>query len=101
MPDWFYRTVSQPVLFRLPAEKARDLALGFMGRLARWPLGPAVIDFMGHMGADPRLRQRHLGIDFPSALRATLGYLCGSPPGLTASPPVRAPVSPARPRLER
>lgn len=68
MPDWFYQTVTQPVLFRLPAERARDLALGFMGRLARLPFGPAVIDFLGHMGADPRLRQSHLGIDFPSAL---------------------------------
>jgi hypothetical protein len=49
MPDWFYRTVSQPVLFRLPARWARDLTLGFMGRLARLPLGPAIIDFLGHM----------------------------------------------------
>src|SRR5262249_46682080 len=32
MPDWFYRTVSRPLLFRLPARVARDLALGFMGR---------------------------------------------------------------------
>jgi dihydroorotate dehydrogenase len=66
MPDWFYRTVSRPVLFRLPARWARDLTLGFMGRLARLPLGPAVIDFLGHMRADPRLRRSFLGIDFPS-----------------------------------
>jgi dihydroorotate dehydrogenase len=64
MPDWFYRTVSQPVLFRLPAERARDLALGFMGSLARLPLGPALIDFLGHMRADTRLRQSFLKIDF-------------------------------------
>ena len=24
MPDWFYRTVSRPLLFRLPAATARD-----------------------------------------------------------------------------
>ena len=55
MPDWFYRTVTRPAFFRLPAERARDFALGFMGRLSRLPLGPAAIDFLGHMRADPRL----------------------------------------------
>ena len=33
MPDWFYRTVTQPLLFRVPAVPARDFALGFLGRL--------------------------------------------------------------------
>ena len=68
MPDWFYRTVSQPILFRLPAPRARDFALGFIGRLAQLPFGPAVIDFLGHMRADPRLRQSFLGIDFPTPI---------------------------------
>lgn len=68
MPDWFYRTVSQPVFFRMPAVRARGFALGFLGRLARLPFGPGVIDFLGHMRADPRLRQSLLGVDFPSAL---------------------------------
>lgn len=68
MPDWFYRTVSRPILFRLPAPLARDLALGFMGRLSRLPLGSSVIDFLGHMRADERLRQSFLGIDFPSSV---------------------------------
>jgi dihydroorotate dehydrogenase len=77
MPDWFYRTVSQPVLFRVPAVTARDLALGFMGRLARLPLGSAVIDFMGHMRADPRLRCTHLGVEFPTGI--------GLGPGLDAN----------------
>jgi dihydroorotate dehydrogenase len=68
MPDWFYRTVTRPVLFRLPARTARGLALGFMGRLARLPLGPAVIDFLGHMRPDPRLQRSFRGIDFPTAV---------------------------------
>src|SRR5215213_10211439 len=76
MPDWFYRTVTQPLLFRLPAGTARDFALGFIGRLARLPFGPAAIDFLGHMRADPRLRQTFLGIDFPTAV--------GLGPGLDA-----------------
>ena len=35
MPDWSYRTVFQPLLFRLSFETARDLAFGAMGRLTR------------------------------------------------------------------
>ena len=76
MPDWFYRTVTQPLLFRLPAGTARDFALGFIGRLSRLPFGPAAIDFLGHMRADPRLRQSFLGLDFPTAV--------GLGPGLDA-----------------
>jgi hypothetical protein len=68
MPDWFYRTVSQPVLFRLPAPRARDFALGFIGRLARLPFGSFLIDFLGHMRADPRLRQSLLDTEFPTAV---------------------------------
>ncbi len=66
MPDWFYRTVSRPLLFRLSAARARDFALGFMGRLARLPLGPSAIDFMGHMRADPRLQRTFFGVRFPT-----------------------------------
>jgi dihydroorotate dehydrogenase len=76
MPDWFYRTLTRPVLFRVPAEQARDFALGFMGRLVRTPIGPAAIDFLGHMRADPRLGVSYLGLHFPTAL--------GLGPGLDA-----------------
>ena len=68
MPDWFYRTVTQPILFRLAAPRARDFALGFIGRLARLPPGPFLIDFLGHMRADPRLRRSLLDTDFPTAV---------------------------------
>jgi hypothetical protein len=76
MPDWFYRTVSRPILFALPAQTARGLALGLMGTLARLPLGGAVIDFLGHMRADERLKRTVLGVEFPSAV--------GIGPGLDA-----------------
>lgn len=68
MPDWFYRTVSQPILFRLPASRARDLALGFIGGLARLPFGPFLIDFLGHMRADPRLGRSLLDTNFPTVV---------------------------------
>ncbi len=68
MPDWFYRTLSKPILFSLPAPRARDFALGFMGTLSRLPLGPYLIDFLGHMRADPRLRVTFLDTTFPTAV---------------------------------
>lgn len=67
MPDWFYRTVSKPILFRLSAPRARDFALGFMSGLSRLPLGGYAIDFLGHMRADPRLQQTFGELNFPTA----------------------------------
>jgi dihydroorotate dehydrogenase len=73
MPDWFYRTVSRPMLFRLPVTVSRDLALGVVGTLARLPLGPFVIDLLGHMRPDPRLRTTVLGSTFPSPVGLGVG----------------------------
>ena len=65
MPDWFYRTVSRPLLFALPPATARSFALDFMGRLAGLPfgLGVRMIDFLGHMRPDPRLQTQILGLN--------------------------------------
>jgi dihydroorotate dehydrogenase len=68
MPDWSYRTVFRPLLFRLPFPVARDLCLGFIGTLARLPLGSAVIDFLGHMRPDPRLSTSLAGLELPSPI---------------------------------
>lgn len=68
MPDWFYRTVSKPILFRLSAPRARDFALGFMSGLSRLPFGPYLIDFLGHMRADSRLCQTFGDLNFPAAV---------------------------------
>lgn len=68
MPDWFYRTASRPLLFRLPAEASRDFALRIMGTLSRLPFGPAIIDLLGHMRPDPRLQRSFLGITFPTSV---------------------------------
>ncbi|MDX1964725.1 MAG: hypothetical protein SFX18_16365 [Pirellulales bacterium] len=72
MPDWFYRTVSQPLLFRCRAKLARDLALGVMGTLSRLPLGPQIIDILGHMRADSRLQVDVAGVSCASPLG--IGY---------------------------
>jgi dihydroorotate dehydrogenase len=66
VPDWFYRTVAQPALFRLPDRVARGAALGLMGVLGKSRAGRALIDFLGHMHADPRLAARVAGTLFPS-----------------------------------
>lgn len=66
MPDWSYRTVFRPLLFQLPPRLARGLGLGTIGTLARLPLGGGVIDILGHMRPDPRLRREVLGVSFPS-----------------------------------
>ncbi len=39
-----------------------------MGNLARLPFGPFLIDFLGHMRADPRLRRSLLDTTFPTAI---------------------------------
>ena len=66
MPDWSYRTVLRPLLFPLPVELARIATLGFMGTLARLPLGSVVIDFLGHMRPDVRLATRLGELKFSS-----------------------------------
>jgi dihydroorotate dehydrogenase len=108
MPDWFYRTVSRPLLYRLPARAARSFALRFMGRLARLPLGGRVIDLLGHMRPDPRLSVSVLGVEFPAAVglgpgldveavalpalaRFGVGFLSVGPVG-AADPPRPPPV---------
>jgi dihydroorotate dehydrogenase len=82
VPDWSYQPVFRPLLFRLSAPLARDLALGAMGRLARVPLGPAVIDFLGHMGPPPGIGRRVLGLD----LASPLGLAAGLDPAAQALP---------------
>jgi len=70
MPDWTYRTVFRPALFRLPTAVGRDLALGSIAAVAGLPGGRRVIEFMGHM-RPPRPLRRRLGaveIDAPVGL---------------------------------
>ena len=64
MPDWSYRTFLRPLMFSLGPERAQRVAVSSLGRIARLPLGPALIDFLGHMRADERLRTR----DFPGPI---------------------------------
>lgn len=68
MPDWSYRTVLRPLLLALGPERARRLATATLATLSKFPLGPAAIDFLGHMRADERLRTRLGGIELPGPI---------------------------------
>jgi dihydroorotate dehydrogenase len=74
MPDWSYHPFFRPLLFRLSAERGRDLTLLSIGTLGKLPLGPAIIEAFGHMHPSPDLQRTALGITFagPVGLGAEL-----------------------------
>jgi dihydroorotate dehydrogenase len=62
IPDWSYRTLFRPALFRLQAETARDFTLKSMGLLCKLPGGRLVIRTLGHMELSPILDISRLGL---------------------------------------
>jgi len=58
--------MAQRALFCLPDHWSRAVGLGLIGSLGESASGRALIDFFGHMEADPRLAVRVGGTDFPS-----------------------------------
>ncbi|THF73401.1 dihydroorotate dehydrogenase [Cohnella fermenti] len=74
MPDWSYRTLFRPLLFRLPPQRARDLTLRTFGGLGRSPLGAFVIRTFGHMELPPLLAGQigDVAIPYPVGLSGNL-----------------------------
>ncbi|WP_438445317.1 hypothetical protein [Gorillibacterium sp. sgz5001074] len=74
MPDWSYRTLFRPLLFRLSAEKARDLTLSVFGALGKLPGGSFLIRTMGHMESSPLLESwlRQAELPFPVGLSGSV-----------------------------
>jgi dihydroorotate dehydrogenase len=68
MPDWSYRTVLRPLMFRLGPERSRRLTIATLSTLSRLPFGLAAIDFLGHMRPDTRLRTRVGTVEMASPL---------------------------------
>jgi dihydroorotate dehydrogenase len=66
MPDWSYRPMFRPLLFKVPPERARKVTLSALGALAAMPLGPELIDFMGHLAPSPALARDVAGMAFGS-----------------------------------
>ncbi len=58
MPDWSYRTLFRPVLFRLASRQARLLTLQAIGGLSKVPWGSAVIRVLGHLDTSPLLQTK-------------------------------------------
>ena len=78
MPDWTYRPIFRPLLFRLPTRLGRDLALAAIGGVARMPGGRHLIEFMGHMRPARPLRSRLAD----TLLDGPVGLAPGIDPGL-------------------
>lgn len=66
MPDWTYQTLFRPLLFRLPAPRARAITLGALHCLGAHWLGPQLIALMGHTRPAPSLARTCFGLHFPS-----------------------------------
>jgi dihydroorotate dehydrogenase len=58
MPDWSYRTLFRPALFRLPSRLAREITLQAIGGLSQLPWGSSVIRTLGHMEVSPLLQTK-------------------------------------------
>jgi dihydroorotate dehydrogenase len=78
MPDWSYHPFSRPILFQLPAERARDLTLHAIRTLAALPFGKTVIHIMGHMDAPKNIARSALGMDFASPVGLGAGLDSGA-----------------------
>lgn len=78
MPDWTYRTLVRPVVFRLPTRFGRGLLLHAIGGLSRMPGGRHVIEFMGHMLPARALRSRLAG----TVINSPVGLAPGIDPDL-------------------
>lgn len=74
MPDWSYRTLFRPLLFRLPAPAAREATLRTFGLLGKLPGGPFLIRTMGHMERSSVLESRvkETAISYPVGLGGSL-----------------------------
>src|SRR5690606_28006173 len=72
----------RPAILALGPHRGVGGALRAIGLLGRLPLGPTVIQLMGHMKTDPRLAVELGGIRFPT--RVGLGALLD--PHLSATP---------------
>lgn len=68
VPDWSYRTVLRPLMLAAGAERSRRVATGTLRTLARLPLGLKLIDFIGHVHPDPRLRTRAGPLELPAPI---------------------------------
>ena len=68
MPDWTYHPLFRPALFRLSAEKGRDLTLSTTAALAALPLGGSVLDLFGQMQPPEAIHCTAFGLELNSPI---------------------------------
>ncbi len=73
MPDWSYRPLLRPLLFRLPPGQASGLTLRVVGGLGRFSAGWQLLDRVGRLRPHSSLEQSLLGLTF----RAPVGLAAG------------------------
>ncbi|THF67612.1 hypothetical protein E7T06_20140 [Deinococcus sp. Arct2-2] len=73
MPDWSYRPLLRPLLFRLAPRQARGLTLKVVGRLGRHPAGGRLLDTVGRLRPHASLERQMWGLTF----RAPVGLGAG------------------------
>jgi dihydroorotate dehydrogenase len=73
MPDWSYRPLLRPLLFRLAPRQARGLTLSVVGRLGQHPAGWWLLDTVGRLRPHASLARQVWGLTF----RAPVGLGAG------------------------
>src|SRR3954451_1467072 len=106
MPDWTYQTIFRPLLFRLPAARARDLTLRTTAALAAISGPLKTIECFGDLRPPDGARVSAFGLDLaaPVGLGAGLDVHAVALPALAqlgfgfleAGPVTRAPVREGR-----
>ena len=107
MPDWTYHPVWRPVMFRLPAEDARRLTVGYLELQGRTKVGRELFRLLSYGLPDPEEAVEVFGLSFPArfglgpgldtdgrGLRVSqylgCGFLTVGPVSLAGRPRVRA-----------
>ena len=62
MPDWSYRPLLRPLLFRLDAHRARQLTLTVVGAVGNHRLGWRLLERVGRLHPHASLARSHLGL---------------------------------------
>ena len=75
MPDWSYRPLLRPVLFRFEAQQARSLTLTVLRQVGGHWLGWQFLDHVGRLRPHPSLQRTLLGLTFRAPVG--LGRRCG------------------------
>ncbi|PGL69409.1 dihydroorotate dehydrogenase [Bacillus sp. AFS055030] len=81
MPDWSYHTIFKPLLSKFPSKLSREFIHQSMNKISIMPLGPSLIEFLGHLNTDNSLEKEihHLKMKNQIGLASKIDpYLSGT-----------------------